>query len=41
MVTTSSPPTGDHQRVGVRLKRGLPPAFAMTGGGVGAVEATG
>src|SRR5580704_12905658 len=41
IVTTLSPPTGAHQRVGVRRNRGLPPALAITGGGVGALEATG
>src|ERR1700735_2664287 len=41
IVTTLSPPTGAHQRVGVRRNRGLPPALAITGGGVGALEPTG
>src|ERR1700733_11168500 len=39
IVTTLSPPTGAHQRVGGRRNRGLPPALAITGGGVGALEA--
>ena len=41
IVTTPSPPMGDHHRAGILRKRGLPAALPIAGGGVGAAVCTG